>query len=265
MGASSTRHLTDAELQRLASGSDEPRLERHAAECRSCSGMLALFGLPRASGACPEPDRLAAFLWGRPEARSDAALQSHLSACTDCGVELDSLERSAVHARSLPRLEARAGLAPSLVELLARLIRLEPPASLAVVTRSGRAAGTGLDRSLADYRSGNYARAARRLEKTPGELLGAAGRFLLGVCQLLDERTGQSVAELEAAVKSAPRNTEYRWYLAQALLRSGRAQRALGELERIARVPGGLRGPARDAARELARLLRDEASPHETQ
>jgi len=255
-------HPGDQELREVALGARAPAgLARHLGACTACRELVAFL---QAAGAesfeardCPRAEDLVGLAALPARERRASPLQSHLTACLDCSLELESLARLESW-RARPPAVAPARGARSLAETLRALVSFEMPAQLAAATRgAGGACRTdAVEAGFEAYRDGQYGRAARLLEKASraGEVTPGLG-FYRGVCLLRLGRSREAAASLEAAAREEPRNQEAHWYLAQALLACGQAGLALEALCRAAELRGDYRERAKRLARQLQRAM----------
>jgi hypothetical protein len=106
------------------------------------------------------------------------------------------------------------------------------------------------------YGEGQYAQSAgclaRMLAVKPAD---PDGQFYCGVAHLLAGHPADAARSLREAVRLTPASMPYRWYLAQAELRLGRADSARAQLGRIVQARGEYAPQARGLLTEMDRIL----------
>ena len=261
------RHLSDRTLADLAgeARSAGSWIMRHLGGCTTCRSELALRRAlhqvhDSTPTSCPEPERLLLLSEGVLDASPEREqLESHILGCSMCAITAEDLWQLGPRFRGAKRRTATAtAVAGKLGRQLRQLVSFEMPAPLALTPRGGgRKAGAKIFGSaMAAYRAERYGDARELLAQALEAGESAPGlAFYLGVCALHQGDVDAAVAGLERAVRIEPGLGEYNWYLAQALLQSGRGDEALVQLRRAARKPGRYRADARRKAAELAQYL----------
>ncbi|MFH1144897.1 MAG: CDC27 family protein [Candidatus Eisenbacteria bacterium] len=98
-----------------------------------------------------------------------------------------------------------------------------------------------------DYQAGRYEEAAARLARYCDAVTAdPEALFYLGVSLLLSDDPEAAVMPLSEAHRQRPVVAAYRWYLAQALLESGRVEDARRHATEIAAEGGEFAAPSRD-------------------
>lgn len=253
-----TPHLAEASLRALATTTPDARVAAHLDSCPRCRRLAAAYAALAASsapGPCPPAEALVAWSEGGAAAQPPD-LTAHLASCLHCAVEVEGLGRLASSRRRPPRAPDVA-TRPSLGHRLAALVRFDMPPRFALVTRG--TAGTSspaMHKAMAAYDSGRYELARRTLAALRRHNAAAPGAaFYEGVCELRLGRPRRAVSALGTAAAASPRDSETRWYLAQALLASRRGSEALAVLAALARRHDVYAERARSLAREVRALL----------
>jgi hypothetical protein len=267
-------HPDDATWERMIceeSPADErERVLEHVLECRECAEIYrALLEVRREAAAfdpgavrapAPRPDADA-----EPSARRSSARWYALAASI---VLVAGVTALLWRPRPVPSAPPSVGTtpaippAPALADLPA--FRLEPaPVMLSSsgLTPRGESAEDrkrfidALGEALTPYRTGNFAEAARRLERlseTYSERVEPS--FYAGVSYLLSQRPAEAVIALERARAHAPSEflDEIDWQLGLAYVHAGQPTRARVPLQRVCGSTGRLRDRACEANRVIA-------------
>jgi len=234
----------DAVGERYVQGSlseaEREQYERHFFACDACLAELeALQGLRQGLPASRSTGwRMPVWAWG-------------VAACLvlAVGVRL-AFEWRPVAA---PTTVAQAPAAPGVAETpsLRELAGFPAPGYTPVLMRgTASEASRAFEHAMELYQKGEYARAANGLRKAATlDHEDPAARFYLGMCELLSGRDAEGIASLRRTI--ALGETDYRlrahFYLAKALLKTGRVADSRRELATVA----GSRDPLRAEARQL--------------
>lgn len=269
------KHPSEDTLRAMGRGeSVDTAHENHVAACSRCTdevnmyrGLAEVLGGRISAGACPDSELLVGMESGQslPEGVR-TWVNRHLNQCVECAAEFEALGRISEGGPELPvAVPVLAAATQSIIEKLKALASWSMPLSLAATTRSvpETTGDEKFHRAMAEYRAERYEVAAAGLEEASREPGGQRSEvsFYLGVSLLKIGQLHQAVAALEDAVRRPPRLGEYHWYLAQAYLESGRGEEALKHLKKAARLPGSYQARAKDLAKEVAEILRDEEPP----
>lgn len=224
-------------------------------------------------GTCPRERDNVAQQWtsGRLDPEPAAAFEEHLLECPGCKKAVEdvvalraALARSRARRRTLRivisvlPLGAAAAIAFfwfGRADPLAHLARLDLPEFTGEVVRSAAPdAAAAADRGLAQYRAGDYARAARSFTEASRTSPSPSVDFFLAASLLAAGRPTDAVAPFRRVLGATPNvyEDEARLYLAKTYLRLQHADSALTVLS----VPNENDGPTALHARALIDSIR---------
>jgi len=228
------------------------------------------------SGACPEPEQLAAYVDGRVTAEERASIQRHLADCEDCReVVADAVRlRDESASRVLPfwrrrKAQAIGGGILALAASLILVVQLRPELNpfrqptpleeLVTAVGNNRTVEARLSSAFAygplksptrgeSHSSVAVAAALSRLEDTARSQPTSENLHAVGVGYIISGRHDLGVRQIEAAIAGDTENSRFHNDLAAALLSRGRAtgadddfQRAVTEAKRALDISPGLK------------------------
>jgi len=254
---------------------EQDAFEVHLLECEDCARVVSTLGeLPDVLPASMKPLSASPRSWSRTwRVRDVLALAAGLGfVAVAAGVLIQRMPAPGpARSESLPSsarpTEPTSMTAPAPPQAargpeddpkaLAALARIEPPRYLASRARGASSEPEGFAEAMADYERRDFIRAATALRKVVARAPeDVRTRFFLGISELMCERPLEAVTELQLAAASGREGyaEAASFYLAKALLASGRTDRARAELSRLAAGGGDYSAPAKKLLSALVAL-----------